>query len=208
MRLIVFLTAVALLGSAGPVRADKVGPPSTYKVTSADGKYVFVMLSPLPAEQELARYNEDHQKVVKAIRDAYARSGLYRNDGSKDPLWTVDWYGRVVWIASDGVHVVRHGEPADLEEARQQKPRSITANDLKQEAISIFARGKLLRRFSIGELVDDPKRLTMSVSHFMWLKQARLIDDKKQLEVTTHDGNRILIDLPTAKILEKTKAAQ
>jgi hypothetical protein len=205
MRLLTVLAILTLLGLADPVRADKVGPPGTYKVLSANERFVFVMIAPEPAEQELRRYNEDHQKVVKAIRDAYPRSGLYKN-GSDKPLWTVDWHSPAVRVANDGVHVVRYGRAASLEQRRKTPNRTITQKDLKQEAVSIIARGKLLLEYSIGELVDDPKQLPMTVSHFRWAKQIRILDDKKQLEVVTLDRNRILIDLKTAKIVEKKKA--
>jgi hypothetical protein len=58
---------------------------------------------------------------------------------------------------------------------------------LKQEAFSIFYKGKMVRSYSIGELVDEPKRLPMSVSHFMWLKESRIDDGKGHFELTTLD---------------------
>jgi hypothetical protein len=203
-----FLAVVPVLCFAGMARADKIGPPGTYKTLSTDGKYVFVMLSPRPAEQELKSYNEEHQKVVKAIRDTYKQSGLYKNDDFTNPLWTVDWYRRSVVVAADGVHVVGYGGPHTFEQRlnKDKTNRVITQNDLKKEAITIFARGKLLREFSIGEFVDDPKVLPKSTSFFRWSKQVKIIDDQQQLTIVTLDGNRILIDLATATIRQKKKA--
>lgn len=134
MRTSLCLPVVALLCCLPTAYADKPGPKGTHKTTSPDDKFVFVMLSPHPVEEELRFYNEDHQKVVKAIRDVYALTGLYKNDGSNAPLWTVDWYAAT------------------------------------------------------------------------WLKEGRVRDDKKQFEVTTLDRNHILIDLPTAMIVDKQKA--
>jgi hypothetical protein len=204
MRVLTVPAVAGLLLFTGHARADKIGPPSTYKTLSANGKFVFVMLAPEPADQELRRYNEDHQKLVKAIRDLYNVSGLYRNDGSNDPLWTAEWYKSGVKVASDGIHAVGHGRPAALGQ-KGKGDRSITNDDLKQEAVSFYAKGKLLRQVSIGELVDDPTKLPKSVSHFKWTKLTKLHDDASQFEIITHDRNRILIDLATAKIVEKTK---
>ena len=39
----------------------------------------------------------------------YEKSGLYQNNGSTTPLWTVDWYAYRVHIVSVGVHMVRPG---------------------------------------------------------------------------------------------------
>lgn len=200
-----FLSLLGLCGFATDSRADKTGPPTTYKTGSADGKFVFVMRAPGTTEDELKFGNENHQKLVKEIRDTYPKSGLYKS-GSQEPLWTVDWYKSSVRVASDGVHLIRFGGPHVLEErTKDKKERAITNNDLKQEALSVFAKGKLLREFSVGDLVDDPKQLRMSVSHFMWMKQTKILDDKQQLEVLTLDGNRVLIDIATAKIVEKGK---
>ncbi|HEV3447402.1 MAG TPA: hypothetical protein VG099_22365, partial [Gemmataceae bacterium] len=65
--------------------------------------------------------------------------------------------------------------------------------------------GKLLREYSIGELIDQPKMLTTSVSHFRWMKSMRIIEDDKQLEIITQDQNRILLELATAKVVQKKK---
>jgi hypothetical protein len=205
MRVFFLLAIVCLLFGVETSRADKPAPPGTYKQLSADKKFVFVMISPSPVEEELKWYNENHQKVVTSIRDVYSKTGLYKNDGSKDPLWTVDWYRHSVSVASDGVHLVRFGPWANLEGRFKDKDRTITKNDLKQEAFSIFAKGKMVRTYSIGDLVDDPKQLEMSVSHFTWRDGSQIIDDKGQFEITTLDRNRFLFELATGKVVEKKK---
>jgi hypothetical protein len=180
---------VVVLGSASPSRADKIAPPTSYKVASADGKFVFVMLAP----------------KAEAFED-YTKSGLYKQ-GSSEPLWTVDWYARRVAVASDGVHVVRFAGPHTYEERLNpdRSKRVITEKDMKKEALSIFARGKLVKEFAIGDLVEDSKGVVRSVTFFRWQKESRIVDDKKQLEVVTLDGTRVLIDLPTGKVVDRKK---
>ena len=202
MRSLAILSLILLLWLASPTRADKPAPPGTYTSESADGRYVFVMLSPEATEVELKWYNEDHQKVVQSIRARYAKSGLYKNDGSKDPLWTVDWYRHSVLVASDGLHLVRLGDWPTLERRLKDKNRTVTANDLKQEAFTLFARGKLAKTFTIGDVVIAPQRLKMSVSHFMWLQNARIDDAKGRLEVATLDGNRVALEFATGKVVK------
>jgi hypothetical protein len=209
MRVVIFvLSVLLLLCFAGDSRADKKGPPSSRKQATRDGKYLFVMLAPGSAEDEINRQgDEENRKALKSLRDTYTKSGLYKNDTSNDPLWTVDWHAPFL-LSNDGIHVVRYGQ-ATLEQWRNKTPRqtrAITDNDMKQEAISIFARGKLLREYSIGEFVDDRKVLPMTVTFFQWSKQVKFIEDERQLEVITLDGNRIRIELATGKILEKKRA--
>jgi len=197
MRVLLILAAMAFFGFLNCVRADKPAPPLSHKTVSANGKYVFVMISPLPKLDASVAES-------KAIRAKYAKSGLYKNDGSVEPLWTVDWYRYKVDVASDGEHVVRHGNWPEREGGFENP--SVSKEELKQEAVSFFAKGKLLRQYSIVELIDEPKNLKVSVSHFEWRKNSQYSDDKRQFEVVTQDGNRILFDVTTAKIIEKKKA--
>src|SRR6516162_11460738 len=81
--------------AGNPSRADKPATPATRTEIIANGKFLFVMLCPLALETEQG----------KAIRAKYPESGLYKNDGSKEPFWTVDWYREKVTVASDGVHM-------------------------------------------------------------------------------------------------------
>jgi hypothetical protein len=189
MRTPLFVALVVTLGFATQSQADKIGPPTSHKVASADGKFVFVMLVP----------------KAETFED-YTRSGLYQQ-GSNKPLWTVDWYAQRVAVASDGVHVVRFAGPHTYEERLNpdRSKRVITEKDMKKEALTIFAGGKLVKEFAIGDLVEDTKGVVRSVTFFRWQKESRIVDDKKQLEVVTLDGTRVLIALPTGKIVERKK---
>ena len=60
-------------------------------------------------------YHEQSRKEVNAIRERYSKSGMYRNDGTREPLWTVDWWA-VVTVPGDGVHVIRQGPWSSLEQ--------------------------------------------------------------------------------------------
>lgn len=84
--------------------ATSLCPAYSYKKLSPDGKYVFIMIPPISIEDDLLSWNEEARSRIVEIRKRYARSGLYLNDNSVDPLWTFDWYAFDVEIASDGVH--------------------------------------------------------------------------------------------------------
>lgn len=190
------LALVALLGFTNSARADKIGPPESYKTASADGKFVFIMLAPDKA-----------QKDATGLRGTYKESGLYKAD-SKEPLWTADWYARSVAVASDGVHVVRYGGPHTYTERLNpdRTKRVMTDADLKKEALTVFAKGKVVKEFTIGDFVSDATKLPHTVTFFRWHKQAKLIDDKLQLELLTLEENSFVIDLAAGKILDKKKS--
>lgn len=190
------LLAIAGLGFTLPVVADEPALPTSYTHVSADGRFVFVMLSGRSVEEEARFYRDEDQAVteLRELRRVYAQSGLYRNDGSADPLWTVDWYANQVEVASDGVHLVRHG-PWPWYSDSPFGP--VQPADLGQEAVSFFASGKLLRTYTIGALVSHPDRLQRSVSHFEWWESGSLNDTSLEYTLATKDGNTFVFDLTT-----------
>jgi hypothetical protein len=187
------LAIFSALGIAGSAMADKPVPPRSHKQESPDKAFVFVMLSPSTVERDAGHWIEPLASEIREIRRRYTQSGLYRNDGSTDPLWTVDWYAHSVDVASDGIHLVRHG------------PWPMSLDD---EAVSFFANGQLIRSYKIKELVNLPFLLPHSVSHFEWVDSEGFDDRELKYSVTTKDGNRFLFDVQTGEIISASGLAR
>jgi hypothetical protein len=170
-------------------------------MVSPSGKYVFVMFA--PPEFEMGR-GESAQKIAERqqLRRTYAHSGMYRNDGSAEPLWTVDWYASGVVVSSDGSHLIRYGEWATTAAQDWSTP---SGQDLEQPAVSFYANGQLLRTYPAGELIDVPSWLPRSASHFEWLNKASLDDAGLEFSLTTLDGNRFVFDVPTGQIISESR---
>ncbi len=203
MRVCFLLSFIGGLLAFEALRADTIAPPGTETTVSSNGKFIFVMIPAVSLEVELKQYNPEHQKVVKAIRELYRKTGLYKNDGSKEPLWTVDWYDGVA-IAADGIYMVRYDGSNDLIDQNQWNV-PVSREELKQRAFTIYAKDKPIRSFTIDELVDEPKLLKKSVSHFRWEKKTKIVENKNYFQVDTLDRNRVVIDLTNGAILEKKK---
>lgn len=185
-----FLMIVGTLLLVQPsVLADSQVPPRSYTVLSPNGQYVFVMIAPLPPEQDAANYREPYASRIREIRQTYSVSGLYPNDGSTTPLWTVDWYAWHVEISSDGVHLLRLNSVA-------------TSPD--DEAIAFFANGRLLNSYRIRDLVDLPWLLPRSVSHIRWTSDELLKFDDTAMTYTIHTthGEELVFDLTTGTIID------
>jgi hypothetical protein len=186
------LVAAAVVFSAlggATATADSVAPPATYTKATLDGKHLLVMVSPLPVEND-AIWDCDSGMSVREIRSKYANNGLYRNDGSITPVWTVDWYARSVIVTLDGVHAIRGGP----------WPSSID-----QEALSFFTRGSLTRTYAVRDLVDVPWLLSWSVSHFTWQENARFDATRLEYTVVTQDGNRFTFDVRSGQIVSERR---
>jgi hypothetical protein len=189
-----WLFAFVGLAATPPALADTPPTPRSYKEVTPGGKYVFVMIAPGSVEEEAVQWqwrNELTAASIREIRRVYTRSGMYRNDGSAEPIWTVDWYAHGVHLAPDGVHLIRPGPWAGL--------RDHKTPNLDCEAVSFFADGRLLRTYRVGELVDDPGRVALTVSHYWWQQEGR-VSGEFEYTITTNDGNRFVFDVRTGEI--------
>lgn len=193
------VSALCMLCSATVARADSIAPPRSYTQTTPGGKFVFVMITPTSVETETSNWNGETAARIREIRRTYTRSGMYRNDGSAKPLWTVDWYAHAVHLAPDGIHLIRPCPWAWL--------RDDNTPDLNVEAVSFFANGQLLRTYRVGELVDAPGGFRRSVSHYWWQQEGRL-SGEFEYTIVTEDGNRFVFDIRTGEIVSASRAGR
>lgn len=185
-----FACVVTLSIVTASVRADSVAPPYSYKKATPDGRFLFVMIAPGTVENDAVGWNEQKAAEIRAIRGTYAQSGLYRNDGTTTPLWTVDWYSYDVDVAWDGIHLVRHGP---------------WASSIQDEAFSFFADGQLIRTYTVSDLVDLKFLLPHSASHFQWSESQSLHNAFLRYYVTTKDGNHFVFDITNGSIVEEAR---
>jgi|GEM_PF-936996 len=187
MRCKIFLPLfVALLCFAIPasVLADTPAPAHDYTQVTRDGHYIFVMLA-------REGYSSRGVLIDDELRKKYAQSGLYKNDGSTSPLWTVDWYASDVEVSSDGQHVVRYG-PWPLK------------GDYTELALAFHKNGKELSSYSVGQLVMDPSRLPHTVSHYWWLSYPMFDEEAGRFSVETKNGEKHELDVATGRIISST----
>jgi hypothetical protein len=171
---------------------DSEIPPQSYKQVAPGRRFVFVMLAPSSVEEEIAIFSEANAAEIREIRQQYARSGLYSNDGSRKLVWEVDWYSRNVLVASDGVHLIRVGPLTTC---------------IEEEAVSFFANGKRLRTYGIDELVDRPSKLPGTVC-ITWLSHSRVDDEKLTFALSTQDGNHFVFDVRSGNIITESRAVE
>ncbi len=166
----------------------------SYKKVIPGGKYVFVMIRPISAEDETRGEDEASSQEIRALRRTYTQSGLYRDDGSTTPLWTIDWSEASVDVASDGVHLVRHaGWPLW---------------DADREAVSFFANGKLIRSYKIKDLVGHPKSLERSAFEIYWCRDQKFDDSKLTYTIDTAEVKRFVFDVTTGEIISRWHPVQ
>ncbi len=180
------LFVICTLGLAGMANADSVSPPRTYTVESPDGRFVFVMHAPMPVEMEYRFWVDEVNAEIRQIRERYPESGLYAADEPTTPLWTVDWYAYSVIVFSDGVHLVREG------------PWPMSRRD---EGVSFFANGELLKTYSVSDLVLVPWLMPPTMSHFFWRANTGFDDEALTYRLLTLHLESHRFDVRTGELI-------
>jgi hypothetical protein len=146
------------------------------------------MLSPLSPEADAERWTGDMADEIREVRRTYPASGLYRNNGSVMPLWTVTWYWPEygIEVASDGVHLLR------------VTPVASKGTD---NVITAFANGQEVWSYRLKDLVPFPRLLPLSWSYLTWLKAGDFDDNALTYSVTTVQGDRWVFDVRTGEAL-------
>ena len=168
------LVCAAVEIGASSAFADSTADPYSYTKSIAGGKFVFAMIA---RDAKLDAHPQ--------IRGTFRVSGLYKNDGTNVPLWTVDWYSYNVMLLDDGVHLVRPGP---------------WASDYDDLAVAFYANGKLVREYAIDELVRFPQLMPHTASHFEWRRSSDLDELAGTYLVTTMHGERYTFDAKTGEI--------
>jgi hypothetical protein len=169
------ISVVAVFILCAHAFADTPARPHDFKRVTENKEYVFVMLAPL------GRSNDGSE-----IRRVYKQSGLYKNDGSTTPRWTVDWYAFEVFPSSDGEHLIRMGP---------------WAGSTDQLALSFHRNGKEIKNYRIKDLVHDNSKLKHTVSHFFWKSELKYDDKEAVLFLKTIDNQAYRFSAKTGEIL-------
>jgi hypothetical protein len=169
--------------------ADQPAPLSDFAQVSINQQFVFVLLA---RDDDSSAYNQlGYVEQDAKLRQKYQQSGLYRNDGSTMPLWTVDWNAYQVDVSSDGRHLVRWG-PWPWK------------GDFSELALVFYEDGRELQQYRVYDLVAQPADLPESVSHYQWLKEATFDDAANTVTVRTLNSERYVFDIRTGKLVSGT----
>jgi hypothetical protein len=191
-----FLLALWLMTFLAPsvVFAFKPLPPHSYRHVSPGGQFVFVMIAPEPPEEEVKHWIEPVAAQIRRIRATYTQSGLYPNDGSPRPLWTVDWYAPEdrLRLAPDGIYLI----------VVLSSPMIPRPND---RVLRFYTEGQLVKEHPLSELVIDSNRPQQyrGLAPESWVAADELEPANNTYRLVTKEGTIFRFDYRTGEILEK-----
>lgn len=199
----IFLVLVFLFIVNSVALADRPMRPYSYKKIIPGTKYIFVMFG----DEDYRSTHTAPPKDFEVGEDLakYHSSGLYANDNTSVPLWSVSWYAfpSDVFLSSDGKYVARMGPWALLMDR---------GPDLTELAVAFYENGNLLKRYSVIELLSKKPELTngvqydiisASVSHYTWKKSVFFDKSKEYLHILTLEGIEYIFDIKTGEIIAK-----
>jgi hypothetical protein len=179
----------------------------SYTAETADKKYLFVM--------------RDVGRSEYFISDKYEKSGMYLNDGSTTPLWTVDWK-ESIYLPNDGKHIIRIG-------------RLKYSATYREEAFTFFSEGNALKTYETKDLIAFPWLLPHSSNGYEGLNCSSLglslpndgalmkvdngegyslnngavFDNEKQtMQIGTSHGDKYLFDFKTGNIISSERPSR
>ncbi len=171
----------------------------SYTATSTDERYVLVLISPRFSVEEEAKYafDELNRKEILDLRSRYHESGLYRNDGHAQPLWTLEKPGYLhppVLVANDGKHLVNFHD---------------VGSRVSDPVLDFFEEGRLTRSYARRRLIDFPFLLPWRVGPTRpWRASYALDDARGRLTVWTKLGDRFVFDVATGQMLSSFRPAR
>jgi len=143
------------------------------------------MIGSYSPEEEPTHWIDERAAEIRAIRQKYTVGGMYRNDGSTTPIWTVNWYAYRIDVPAGGEGVGRY-----------------SSGGLETDtgpAIGFYRRGDLIRGYDVSDLVTLP----WFSDRRSWLSEHRLSDDSRTVTVVTEHGDRYVFDVQTGEMLER-----
>jgi hypothetical protein len=179
------LLAFLVVLAAGRVAMAALAHPASWKQVSDDGQYVLVMVSPLSVDQDAGHHLADGNEI-RQIRAKFSQSGLYQNDGSTTPIWTIEYFSRPheLHIAPDGEHLI------------------VGADDWF--VACFFAKGKKLAGYgySVSDLVSFIRVKSLVSFRYPSCVWSDFDANKLRYTVRTNQGETFVFDVTTGGVVE------
>jgi hypothetical protein len=172
----------------------------TRSIPSANGKYLLVLLAPEKGYYVDGPVTEDElnaREKTQQIEDHYSQSGLYRNDGSTELLWPIEYLSvlKDIFVSDDGVHLIVLFPNWECD----------TCSD-RGDALAFYAHGQQLSRYREDILLAGywGRCLLSCYAGAPWTTctSAKFDDKKREFEIATNWGDMFRFDITTGKVID------
>jgi len=195
----VLLSLLCICAFASDGNASYPAPRWSFKKLTPNGKYIFIMIG--EAERSAIGGFLEPSEAME-IRLKYPQCGLYPNDDSIVPLWTIEgmWYSHDLQLTSDGVHMIFVSQIAKAS---------------SEVGLVFYENGKIIRSYRIEELVDDWDKCEVvrntnrnTQPTVCWIEKQQLDDEKLEYLLITKEGNQFLFDVTKGTVISKSSVTR
>ncbi len=151
-------------------RAD-MAPLRSHKKVLGNGKYLLVML-----------YSKANgPNAANELNDLYPQSGLYPNDNTRKPIWTLQSpFEGQVFLSRDGEYLANIVFPSEC----------------NGDGVHFYHKGKQIRSYKITELAHK-SAIQEACPSCIWHGLASFNEDAETIALEVHDGRTWTFDLRT-----------
>ena len=190
----ILLVAATVLTATPIAFAGLSALPKSHVQAMPDGKHMLVFLAPGPVADDEGRIGTLPDGRVVDLRTTYPASGYYSLE-STQPIWTAPWDDSDGWtVSDDGRFLVRWNIFGVGQYGRGGR---------LSWGLKFYDRGKEIRTYDVGELVDYPSLMpyTSSNWHLDWTgdEVPRIQNGVFHFETSTHEAYDF--DLATGTIV-------
>lgn len=180
----------------------------SYTKPFPDGK-IFVMLGDPAAEQRVTASKPDIAAKLKALREKFPKSGVYV-EATGEPIWqlpdTVFSPYDGTFLSDDLRHLVRiEGDWWRTKDfpGGKRPAGDVEAAQLAAPAISFFDSGKLVKTYTLREVLTLPEKVPHSPDHLLWFASGSLNEPTHKFLLFTQDAHRVVFDYRTGEVLSR-----
>jgi len=158
-----------------------MAPLVTHKKVMNNGKFLLVMV--YPKENSLNQNNP--------LNEIYPKSGLYRNDGGREPIWTLPGpFEGQVFLSADGDFLAN----------------IVFASDCNGDGVCVYHKGKLLRAHKITDLTRADS-VQEACPACIWHGKVDFNEADETFVLEANDGRVWRFDLRTGEAVTERQIA-
>ena len=144
--------------------------------------------APLRAPSPITVYSASRTFCVVSDPKSGTKAYRVRADGSREPLWSMPGWFRVLFLADDGRHAVTGYDGALL-------PLDYSPDD---SLLTFWRGGSRIRAIPVSGLVKDLRKLQRTSSHYRWGSYVGF-DAAGNFVVSTVEREKVVFDVTTGK---------
>ncbi len=150
--------------------------------------------APLAVKSRVKVYSPNRHFYALSVL-AERKTSVYRATAPRTPLWEMEGYRSILFLADDGQHLVQGYKGGNLLDAH------VTPDDM---FLTFFVPSRQAGSITVGELFPHLDQLPRTASNITW-GNFWGFDSAKRFAIVLSDGRKIVFDADTGKQVNNSR---